>query len=113
MYKRLFEGPTAYQGKLHAHSTRLTHGAGYAAHRDVHDVAIFLLDGEVTVMGERIAAPAVVFYPGGTLHDMTGSGEGLAKYLVFEFHRSANPGGGAAPGIGPRHAPRAVGSARN
>jgi uncharacterized RmlC-like cupin family protein len=84
----LFEGPTGFQGKLHAHTTRIAPGGGYAAHRDEHDVSIFLLEGEITVMGQRIVAPAVVFYPGGHLHDMHVSGETTARYLVWEFHKS-------------------------
>jgi uncharacterized cupin superfamily protein len=84
----LFEGPTGFQAKLQAHTTYLAPGGGYAAHRDQHDVAIFLLEGEVTIMGERIVAPGVAFYPGGTLHDMRVSGTVPARYLVWEFHKA-------------------------
>lgn len=86
--KGLFEGPTAFLAKLHAHITRVEPGAGYEAHRDTHDVAIFLLEGEVGIMGKRVAAPAVTFLPGGCLHDMRATGSSTAKYLVWELHRN-------------------------
>ena len=66
----LFEGPSAFLGKLHAHVTRILPGEGYAAHRDEHDVSIFLIEGEIAVLGKNIVAPAVVFFPAGHLHDM-------------------------------------------
>jgi mannose-6-phosphate isomerase-like protein (cupin superfamily) len=83
----LYEGATEFLGKLHAHISRLQPGAGYAAHRDDHDVAIFLIRGEIAIMGKHLVAPAVVFLPAGSLHDMKACGEETAKYLVWEFHR--------------------------
>jgi glyoxylate utilization-related uncharacterized protein len=84
----LFEGPSAFLGKLQAHVTRIAPGGGYAAHRDDHDVAIFLIEGEIAVLGKRIVAPAVVFFPAGELHDMKALGPREAKYVVWEFHRT-------------------------
>ena len=86
--KTLFEGPSAFLSKLHAHVTRIAPGAGYDAHRDTHDVAIFLIKGEILVLDQRIVAPAVVFFPAGHLHDMKAAGREPAKYLVWEFHRT-------------------------
>jgi redox-sensitive bicupin YhaK (pirin superfamily) len=85
----LLNGPTGFLGKLHAHVTRIQPGAGYAAHRDTHDVAIFLIEGDIAVLGRGIAAPAVVFLPAGCLHDMKAIGEQPAKYLVWELHGTA------------------------
>jgi mannose-6-phosphate isomerase-like protein (cupin superfamily) len=85
----LFKGPSAFLGKLQAHVTRIAPGRGYAAHRDDHDVAIFLIEGEIAVLGKRIVAPAVVFFPAGQLHDMKALGPKEAKYVVWEFHRTA------------------------
>ena len=82
------DGPSVWLGKLHAHITRLQPGAGYGAHRDEHDVVIFLLEGAFELMNARIAAPALVFLPAGCLHDMKALGPGLTKYLVWEFHRT-------------------------
>jgi hypothetical protein len=93
---RLLEGPSAYLAKLHAHITQIEPGAGYDAHRDSHDVAIFLIQGEIQVLGDKIPAPAVVFLPGGCLHDMRSVGTETAKYLVWEFHKSAHA---PAPGV--------------
>jgi mannose-6-phosphate isomerase-like protein (cupin superfamily) len=84
----LFQGPSAFLGKLQAHVTRIAPGRGYAAHRDDHDVAIFLIEGEIAVLGRRIVAPAVVFFPAGELHDMKSLGPKDAKYVVWEFHRN-------------------------
>jgi len=86
--RMLSEGPSAFLGKLHAHVTRILPGGGYKAHRDAHDVSIFLIEGEIAVLGKSIAAPAVVFLPAGHLHDMRALGTEPAKYVVWEFHRA-------------------------
>jgi mannose-6-phosphate isomerase-like protein (cupin superfamily) len=83
----LLEGPTAFLGKLHAHTTRIEPGGGYEAHCDTHDVAIFLLTGEIAILGHRIKAPAISFIPAGYPHDMSSIGPDPARYLVWEFHR--------------------------
>ena len=50
----VFQGPTDSLGKLHCHTTTLTHGgAGYEAHADPYDVAIIVLEGEVETLGRR------------------------------------------------------------
>jgi uncharacterized RmlC-like cupin family protein len=84
----LLEGPTAFLGKLHAHTTRIEPGGGYDSHRDSHDVAIFLLTGEIAILGRGIRAPAISFIPAGYPHDMSSVGADPARYLVWEFHRS-------------------------
>jgi mannose-6-phosphate isomerase-like protein (cupin superfamily)/quercetin dioxygenase-like cupin family protein len=86
--RNLFEGPSAFLGKLHGHVTRIEPGGGYAAHRDAHDVSIFLIEGTIAVLGNTIAAPAVVFFPAGELHDMKAVGPEPANYMVWEFHRT-------------------------
>jgi hypothetical protein len=40
------------------------------------------------VLGNTIAAPAVVFFPAGEVHDMKAVGPEPAKYMVWEFHRT-------------------------
>jgi mannose-6-phosphate isomerase-like protein (cupin superfamily) len=96
----LFEGQSAFLAKLHAHVTRLLPGAGYKAHRDEHDVSIFLIEGDIEVLGRAIAAPALVFLPAGCLHGMKCLGSKPAKYVVWEFHKTEVPrvrhGAGAA-----------------
>jgi mannose-6-phosphate isomerase-like protein (cupin superfamily) len=85
----LFEGPTAYLGKLHAHLTELQPGAGYAPHRDPYDVAIVLLEGTIATLGETLSSPAVVYCAADEPHGMHNPGETTARYLVFEFHPAA------------------------
>jgi oxalate decarboxylase/phosphoglucose isomerase-like protein (cupin superfamily) len=87
----MFEGPSAFLGKLHAHVTRVLPGAGYRAHRDDHDVSIFLIEGEIEIVGKAVAAPALVFLPAGCLHGMKALGGKAAKYVVWEFHRTYVP----------------------
>jgi mannose-6-phosphate isomerase-like protein (cupin superfamily) len=82
------EGATAFLGKLHAHITRIQPGGSYEAHRDSHDVAIFLIQGRIGILDQSIVAPAVVFLPAGCLHDMRAAGPESAKYLVWEFHKT-------------------------
>ncbi len=101
----LFEGPTAFLGMLHAHTTRIEPGGGYEAHRDSHDVAIFLLTGEIAILGHRITAPAISFIPAGYPHDMSNVGPDPARYLVWEFHRDVTPN---APALARRRAAEAL-----
>jgi MoaA/NifB/PqqE/SkfB family radical SAM enzyme/mannose-6-phosphate isomerase-like protein (cupin superfamily) len=83
----LFEGPTEYLKKLQSHVSTLSPGAGYDAHRDAHDVAIVVLEGEVETLGRRAGPHSVVFYAAGQPHAMSNPGTVETKYLVFEFHR--------------------------
>ncbi len=92
--KLILEDRSAFLAKLHMHITRIEPDAGYGAHRDVHDVAIFLIQGEIQVLDSKIPAPAVVFLPGGCLHDMRSTGAETAKYVVWEFHIDASENAG-------------------
>lgn len=82
----LFEGPTGYLSKLHAHCTTLAPGAGYAPHADRHDVAIIVLEGEIETLGRRLKPHSLVFYAAGEPHGMLNPGAEVARYAVFEFH---------------------------
>jgi quercetin dioxygenase-like cupin family protein len=82
----LFEGPTEYLRKLHAHVTVLEPGRGYEPHVDAYDVAIVLLEGEVETIGGRGRPHDVIFYRAGEAHGMRCLGDAPARYLVFEFH---------------------------
>jgi hypothetical protein len=84
----LFEGPTAYLDKLHAHVTDLQVGAGYPAHIDEHDVAIVVFTGTVETLGKTLGPGGTIFYAAGEPHGMRNVGDERARYLVFEFHRS-------------------------
>lgn len=85
--KRLFEGPTNFLKKLHAHRTFLKQGEGYAPHADPYDVAIVVIQGEVETLGKVAQPYDVIFYPAGELHGMHNARPETAKYIVFEFHR--------------------------
>jgi mannose-6-phosphate isomerase-like protein (cupin superfamily) len=87
----LFEGPTHYLAKLHAHFTQLQPQAGYKAHADSHDVAIVTLSGSVATAGRRLGPDNVIYFPAGDLHGMNNPAPESAHYLAFEFH-------GALPG---------------
>ena len=91
----LFEGPTAYLGKLHAHVTGLQPGAGYPAHADEYDVAIIVFSGTVETLGKTVGPGGSIYYAAGQPHGMRNVGNDPAKYLVFEFH-GPQDGGAAA-----------------
>jgi mannose-6-phosphate isomerase-like protein (cupin superfamily) len=91
----LFEGPTAFLGKLHAHVTELMPGGGYRPHADKYDVAIIVFSGTVETLGSTLGAGGSVYYAAGQRHGMRNVGKDAAKYLVFEFH-GANGGRKAA-----------------
>jgi uncharacterized RmlC-like cupin family protein len=82
----LFERPTSYLSKLHAHATTLQPGAGYDTHVDDYDVAIVLLSGKVETLGVVAEAHGVIYYAAGEPHGIRNVGDGPASYLVFEFH---------------------------
>jgi quercetin dioxygenase-like cupin family protein len=82
----VFEDPTAYLGKLHAHVTDLQPGAGYPAHEDKYDVAILVFSGTVETLGKRVGPGGSIYYAAGEPHGMRNAGDQPARYLVFEFH---------------------------
>ena len=82
----VFELPTSYLTKLHAHETVLQPGTGYPAHADEHDVAIIMKSGKVRTAGKDIGPRGIVFFPAGEPHGMHNPGPAPAYYLVFEFH---------------------------
>jgi quercetin dioxygenase-like cupin family protein len=85
----LFEGSTAFLRRLHCHTSVLEPGAGYKPHRDEYDVAIVVLEGQVETLEERVEPYGVIFYPAGEPHGLRNTGEGPARYIVFEFHGRA------------------------
>jgi quercetin dioxygenase-like cupin family protein len=97
--KLLFEQPTAYLDKLHAHVTDLQPGGGYEPHADEHDVAIVVLKGRIETIGRTVGPFGVIYYAAGEPHGMRNAGDEPARYLVFEFHapRTDAPPIAAAP----------------
>jgi MoaA/NifB/PqqE/SkfB family radical SAM enzyme/quercetin dioxygenase-like cupin family protein len=83
----VFDGPTAFLGRLHCHTSTLTSGAGYDPHSDPYDVAIIVLEGEVETLGKRVGPHGVIFYAAGEPHGMRNPGTAVARYIVFEFHK--------------------------
>jgi hypothetical protein len=91
----LLNEPTLWLDNFHSHFAVRKPGFGYDAHADDHDVAIVLMEGNVTTLERTVKAPAMIFHPAGTLHGLVNTGDVPARYLVFEFHR-------APPGIAGR-----------
>jgi len=87
----LFEHPTAYLTKLHAHLTDLKPGAGYPPHADPYDVGIVVLSGRVETLGQVVESCGLIYYSAGELHGMKNVGDTTAQYLVFEFHSPRLP----------------------
>lgn len=100
----LFQHPTAYLTKLHAHLTELQSGAGYAPHADPYDVAIIVLAGKVETLGRVVEPHGVIYYAAGQPHGMKNVGKETARYLVFEFHARGRGGGGLSTTAGAVHA---------
>jgi quercetin dioxygenase-like cupin family protein len=82
----VFESPTGYLEKLHAHATEIKPGQGYPAHRDRHDVAIIVFAGEVETLGKRLGPGGSAYCAAGIPHGLKSIGNENARYLVFEFH---------------------------
>lgn len=98
--KLLFEGPTNYLAKLHAHITELQPNGGYGAHTDSHDVAMVTLSGTILPAGRRVAENSVIYFPAGEIHGMENPGPASARYLVFEFHGGPRGEDGEMPQLG-------------
>lgn len=81
----VLKGGTRYLERLASHVTTLAPEAGYEAHVDSYDVAIVLLEGTFETLGERVSAPAVVFYAAGEPHGMRNPTTETARYVVFEL----------------------------
>ncbi|TDH38149.1 cupin domain-containing protein [Pseudohoeflea suaedae] len=84
--ERVFEQPTAYLTRLHAHVTDIDPGRGYGMHADEHDVAIIVFSGSIRANGVVLEPGGVFYFPAGELHGMENVGATRARYLVFEFH---------------------------
>jgi mannose-6-phosphate isomerase-like protein (cupin superfamily) len=93
--KRLFEFPTSFLTKLHAHQSLLQPKAGYLPHTDDYDLAILLLSGRVEIAGQVVGPFGIIYHAAGEPHGIKNIGGEPARYLVFEFH---------APGRVPRNA---------
>lgn len=88
--RTIFEGSTKNLGKLQAHASTLTTGAGYEPHADAYDVALIVLEGELETLGEKVGPNGVVFYRAGEMHGVRGLSAGGTRYLVFEWHGRAS-----------------------
>jgi quercetin dioxygenase-like cupin family protein len=86
----IFQQPTAYLNKLHAHLTTMLPGSGYEPHVDAYDVAILILSGKLETLGQVVEPHSVIFYSAGESHGMKNIGQEPARYLVFEFHGTAS-----------------------
>jgi mannose-6-phosphate isomerase-like protein (cupin superfamily) len=84
-----FKGSTAHLLRLEAHLSAQAPGGGVTPHVDAYDAALVLLDGCLETVGQRVDAPAVVFYAAGEPHGIRNPGLQPASYLVFEFHGTA------------------------
>ena len=82
----ILEGKTNFLRKLQVHTTQMKPNAGYAPHKDGYDVGIVLLEGEVETLGEKVTAPAFIYYAAGEPHGLTCTSDTMAQYIVFEFH---------------------------
>jgi mannose-6-phosphate isomerase-like protein (cupin superfamily) len=82
----VFEGPTQWLSKLHAHFTTLAPGAGYDPHVDVYDAAIVVLRGEIEALGRRVGRHGILLFASGDPHGIRNPGPDAAQYAVFEFH---------------------------
>ena len=73
-------------GKLHRHVTLLQPDGGYAPHRDDRETAIFVIEGTLVTLGQRIRPNSVIFLGAHQEHGMKNIGPDVAKYIVVEFH---------------------------
>ena len=105
-HRHLLHGPTGCLGQLRSHLTVLQPGAGYEPHLDAYDVGIVLLSGEVETLGERVDAPAAIYYAAGEAHGMRNAGTEPARYLVFEFRAPGSSGPAPRPSVPMRLAER-------
>jgi mannose-6-phosphate isomerase-like protein (cupin superfamily) len=79
------DGPALRLERMHTHLTLLGGGKGYTPHADPYDVALVILEGAVETLGQRVEAPALVWYDQGDPHGIRNVGSEVARYVVFEL----------------------------
>ncbi|OOZ37540.1 cupin domain-containing protein, partial [Solemya elarraichensis gill symbiont] len=71
---------------LHIHFTRLQPGQSFKRHVDQYDTALIVLEGELSILNQRLGNGGVFFIRAGELHNTHNEGTEPCAYLVFEFH---------------------------
>src|SRR5262249_24467864 len=57
----LFEGPSCFLDRLHAHLTSLRPDGGYRPHCDEYDVAIVVLEGRIALLGKELIKGGIAY----------------------------------------------------
>jgi quercetin dioxygenase-like cupin family protein len=90
--------PLANGGRLVVETLRLSPQTAYPSHSHDHDLMLVLLGGRMHGLGHTTSAPAVVYYPAGTMHGLEPLSPDPTEMIAFEFHRPASaPGNATAP----------------
>ena len=85
----LVERPSSGLEKIHIHSSTLAPGQGFPRHIDLHDAAILVLSGDLTVLDQTLGPGGTFLTRAGELHDTRNLSTGPNHYLVFTFHAAA------------------------
>ncbi|MBW4621248.1 MAG: cupin domain-containing protein [Cyanosarcina radialis HA8281-LM2] len=80
--------PLANGGRLAVNFCHFLPESGYPAHKHEHDLIVVLLNGELHGMGHTNSAPALIYYPAGTIHGMSPHNRDEVNMLEFQFHGS-------------------------
>ena len=79
--------PLANGGRLIVDAIRITPQTGYPLHAHEHDLMLVLLSGQMHGLGHITSAPAVIYYPAGTMHGLQPVSADPIEMIAFEFHR--------------------------
>lgn len=82
--------PLANGGRLVAEAICLAPRTGYPAHSHDHDLMLILLRGQMHALGHTTSAPAIIYYPAGTVHGLAPLNPDPIDMLAFEFHRPSS-----------------------
>lgn len=79
--------PLANGGRMVVETLRLPPQTGYPLHSHDHDLMLVLLGGQMHGLGHVTSAPAVIYYPAGTMHGLQPVSPDPIEMIAFEFHR--------------------------
>jgi quercetin dioxygenase-like cupin family protein len=79
--------PLANGGRMVIETFRVPPQTGYPLHSHDHDLMFVLLGGQMHGLGHTTSAPAVIYYPAGTMHGLQPVNQDPIEMIAFEFHR--------------------------
>lgn len=82
----IIEGPTQSTDKLRVHVSEILPGRVGPLHVDAYDAALFVLEGTIDTLDQRVGPGQMVFYTAGEPHSVSNLGDQPSRCLAIELH---------------------------